>query len=215
MHGTLMKTTGFTNWAAGLALAGLLGWQASALGALQAPVRGALGQAQFSRGGGAFQPVGKGASFEAGDVIQTANASALDVDFGGAVGVVRLTESTTVVIERWTDTAGVSELNLFVRDGEVLGKAARGAAGSRFQLKAGSGLGAVVEGQYRVSAKGYVVLLDGKAGWVHVPAGGEAQYHSLSAPPAVYFSPVEGVRPAPAELVREVANQSRSKLPKR
>ena len=129
--------------------------------------------------------------------------------------MVRLTESTTVVIERWTTGEGASELQLFVRDGEVLGKASRGAAGSRFQVKLNSGLGAIVEGQYRVSAKGYVVLLDGKAVFVQVPAGGEPQAHSLNAPPAVYFSPNEGVRAAPAELVKEVSNQWRSKLPKR
>jgi hypothetical protein len=215
MHGTLMKTQGLTKMVAGLVLAGLLGWHTGALGAPRAEVRGLLGQAQFSRGGAAFVPVGKGVGFEAGDVIQTANGSAIDIDFGGMVGIVRLTESTAVVIERWTTAEGASELQLFVIDGEVLGKASRGAAGSRFLVKVNTGISAIVEGQYRVSAKGYVVLLDGKAVFAHVPAGGEAQAHSLNAPPAVYFSTAEGVRPAPEPLVKEVSNQWRSKLPKR
>ena len=70
------------------------------------------------------------------------------------------------------------------------------------------------EGQYRIDSHGYLVLLDGKAAYVHVPPSGEPVSHKLQAPPATYFSPVEGVRPAPAALVKEVANQNRSKLPK-
>jgi hypothetical protein len=36
--------------------------------------------------------------------------------------------------------------------------------------------------------------------------------HTLSAPPAVYFSPSEGVKPAPKGLVHEVVNQSKARL---
>ncbi len=210
-----MKTLGLTKMAAGLVLAGLLAGQGTAMGATRAEVRGQLGQAQCSHGGGPFQPVAKGMGFAAGDVIQTATGAAIDLDFGGAVGIVRLTESTTLVIERWTAGEAGTELELFVRDGEVLGKVSRAAVGSRFKVKLNSGIGAIVEGQYRVSANGYVVLLDGKAAFVHVPASGEPQAHSLDAPPAVYFSPAEGVRPAPAALVKEVSGQWRAKLPRR
>ena len=183
--------------------------------AAKAELRGMVGRAQYSHAGGPFQAVAKGAAFEAGDVIQTAGGSALDLDLGPGVGTVRLTESTTLVIEKWSAVEKSYELSLFLRDGEMLGRVARPADPSRFQVKVNSGIGAVVEGQFRLDAKGYLVLLDGKAGFVHVPSSGEPVAHALHAPPAQYFSPVGGVRTAPAELVKEVNNQLRSKLPKR
>ena len=47
-------------------------------------------------------------------------------------------------------------------------------------------------------------LLEGRLVFVHVPPGGEPAQHTLSAPPAVYFSAVGGVQPAPDALVNEV-----------
>jgi hypothetical protein len=185
----------------------------------KAPLVGLLGSAQYSRAGGPFIPVKKGAVFEAGDVIKVEGGSAVDIFFGPLAGTVRLTESTTLVIEKSVVADGqlgaaAFELNLFLRDGEMLGRVERHGGGSRFQVKVPVGLGAIVEGQFRIDSRGYVVLMDGKGAFVHVPASGEPVSHTLQAPPAVYFSPVEGVRPAPAALVREVSFQNRSKLPK-
>ena len=183
--------------------------------AAKAELRGLLGRAQFSRAGGPFQAVVAGATFETGDVIQTAAGSAVALDLGAGVGTVRLTESTTLVIEKWWVAEHAYELNLFLRDGEMLGRVAHPTSPSRFQVKVNSGLGAIVEGQFRLDAKGYLVLLDGKAKYVQMPSGGEPTAHALNTPPAQYLPPVGGVRAAPAELVKEVNNQLRSKLPKR
>jgi hypothetical protein len=49
---------------------------------------------------------------------------------------------------------------------------------------------------------------------VHVPASGEPIPYKMKGPPSVYFSPVEGVKPAPAALTREVNYQLKSKLAK-
>ena len=184
----------------------------------KAALVGLLGTAQYSRAGGPFIPIKKGAVFQAGDVIKTESGSAVDIFFGPLAGTVRLTESTTLVIEKSVvadERLGATfELSLSLREGEILGRVERHGGGSRFQVKVPTGLGAIVEGQYRIDARGYVVLLDGKAVYVHVSASSEPVPHTLQAPPAVYFSPVEGVRPAPAALVREVTYQNRSKLPK-
>ena len=178
---------------------------------------GLLGSAQYSHAGGPFIPVKKGAIFEAGDVIKTDRGSAADIFFGPLAGTVRLTESTTLVIEKSITAEGrggaAFELSLSLREGEILGRVERSGGTSRFQVKVPTGMGAIVEGQFRIDSRGYVVLLDGKAAYVHIPPSGEPVSHTLQAPPATYFSPVEGVRPAPAALVREVANQNRSKLP--
>ena len=181
----------------------------------KAMLRGLLGNAQFARAGGPFQAVTHGASFEAGDVIQTAAGSAVDIDFGTELGTVRLTELTTLVIENWQGTGPGYQLNLFLRDGEMLGRVVHPMSPSRFQIKVNSGIGAIVEGQFRLNARGYLVLVDGKGAYVHAPITGEQTVHALTAPPAQYFAPASGVRAAPAELVKEVNNQWRSKLPKR
>src|SRR5512134_3083897 len=68
--------------------------------AAKAYLRGLLGTAQYSRAGGPFVAVKKGAVFEAGDVIKTENGSAVDIYFGPLAGTVRLTESSTLVIEK-------------------------------------------------------------------------------------------------------------------
>ncbi len=186
--------------------------------AAKATLFGLLGTAQYSHAGGPFVPVKKGAIFEAGDVIKTESGSAVDIFFGPLAGTVRMTESSTLVIEKSFVADGrfgaEFELNLFLREGEILGRVARHEGGSRFQVKVPVGLGAIVEGQFRMDARGYVVQLDGKSVFVHVPPSGDPLPHTLKGPPAVYFWPVEGVQPAPAALVREVTNQHRSKLPK-
>jgi hypothetical protein len=59
------------------------------------------------------------------------------------------------------------------------------------------------------------VLLEGKIIFVQIGAAGSepVPYH-LNAPPAMYWSPAEGMKLAPSALTREVNNQTRSKLPK-
>src|SRR6185436_7463852 len=127
------------------------------------------------------------------------------------LGTVRLTELTTLVIEKWQGTGPGYELNLFLRDGEMLGRVVHPMTPSRFQIKVNTGVGAIVEGQFRLNSKGYLVLLDGKGAYVHTPITGEPAAHALTSPPQ-YFSPSGGVRPAPPELVKEVNSQWRSKL---
>jgi hypothetical protein len=217
-----MKRIPRKTFAVSLLLLGLMAGIADGVAAAaeaKALLMGLLGTAEFSRASGPFVPVKKGAVFEAGDVIKTEKGSAMDIFFGPLAGTVRLTESTTLVIEKSVVAEGqlgaaTFELNLSLRDGEILGRVERHGGGSRFQVKVPTGLGAIVEGQFRIDARGYVVLLDGKAVYVHVPPSGDPVSHTLKGPPAVYFSPVEGVQPAPAALVKEVSNQNRSKLPK-
>lgn len=198
-------------------MAGIVDGVAAAAEA-RAPLLALLGTAEYSRAGRPFVPVKKGVVFQAGDVIKTERGSAVDIFFGPLAGTVRMTELSTLAIEKSLVAEGrlgaTFELNLSLREGEILGRVERHGGGSRFQVKVPAGLAGIVEGQFRIDARGYVVLLDGKAGYVHIPASGEPVSHTLQAPPATYFSPVEGVQPAPAELVREVTNQNRSKLPK-
>jgi hypothetical protein len=58
-----------------------------------------------------------------------------------------------------------------------------------------------------MSSTGYIVLMEGTLVFVYVPPGGVPTPYTLVGPPAVYFSPLEGVKPAPEDLVREVRGQ--------
>ena len=176
-------------------------------------VTGILGRAKLSREGGAFEPLQAGVMLRPGDVIQTASNSALDLYLGRVIGTLRITESTTLVLEQLSVEGKQFEVQLALRKGELLGNALSVAAGSRFEVKVSNGIAQVLGGRFRVDASGRVILLDGKALFAHVPPGGEAAVHALTAPPAVFFSAASGVKPAPKALQKEVVNQLKSKLP--
>jgi hypothetical protein len=181
---------------------------------LAAEVRGVLGRAQYSTGGGPYQPLKSGAVLRPGDVVQTASQSALDLYLGPAAGTVRLTESATLSIDKMAVNDTSSDVELHLKGGEMLGKVSGTAGTSKFIVKTAGGFGAVVKGEFRFDARGYLVLLDGKALFVTTPDSGEPVANSLSAPPAVVYMPGSGVRPAPSELQKEVRRQAKVKLPK-
>jgi hypothetical protein len=180
-----------------------------------AQVRGLLGRAKYSTAGGPSAELKGGTILHAGDSIQTASQSALDLDLGPGAGTVRLAASTLVSIEKLAVTGDGFDIELAVRNGELLGKGQKVPPGSKLVIKNAAGFGAVLEGHFRFDARGHVVLLEGKIIFVQIAAaGGEPVPYHLNAPPAIYWSPAEGMKLAPSVLTREVNNQTRSKLPK-
>ena len=184
----------------------------------QARVQAILGQAQFSKAGAAFMPLGPGMVLRPGDLVQTATGSAVDLHLGEVAGTVRLTESTTLMVDKLMvsgpDGSGF-DVQLALRGGELLGLAKPVPQDSRFEIKVSNGIAQIIQGRFRVDATGRVVVLEGKAIFAHVPPGGEASAHTLTAPPGVYFSPLEGVQPVTKVLAREITKQMHSKLPRR
>jgi hypothetical protein len=179
-----------------------------------AEVRGLLGRAKFSTAGGPGVEVHGGMVLHAGDLLQTAQESAVDLYLGRGVGMVRLTENTTLAIEKLTVTETGFDIELSLREGELLGKGVTVPAGSKLVIRNGAGFGAVLSGQFRFGGKGHVVLLEGKIIFVQIPTSGEPVSYTLAAPPAVYWTPLEGMKATPSALVREVIQQTKSKLPK-
>ena len=181
---------------------------------LSAEVRGIRGGAQYSTGGGPFQPLKGGVALRQGDVVQTASQSALDLYLGPAGGTVRLTESATLSIDKLMVNDTASDVELHLKGGEMLGKLGATSGTSKFVVKTAGGIGAVVKGEFRFDARGSLVLLEGKALFVTTPDSGEPVANNLSAPPAVFYMPDAGVRPAPPQLEKEVKKQAKVKLPK-
>jgi hypothetical protein len=183
-----------------------------------AKVQAILGQAQFSKAGGPFTPLGPGMVLRAGDLVQTATGSAVDLYLGEIAGTIRLTESATLVLDKLTmgDSSGSGlDVQLNLRGGELLGLVKPVPQDSRFEIKVSNGIAHIIQGRFRMDANGRVVVLEGKAIFAHVPPSGEASAHTLTAPPGVYFAPLEGIQPATKNLTREIMKQMRSKLPRR
>jgi hypothetical protein len=178
----------------------------------QAEVSGAFGLATVQPAGAEEAPIRAGTRIPAGATIRTAPGAAVDLHLGNEAGVVRLTQSTMVRIERLQHTNSHTETYLYLQHGTILGNGSRVPLRSKYHIKTAAGIAAIGNAAFRLHAEGYLVVVDGKAQFAYTAAAGEPQVHTLSAPPAVYFSPTEGVKEAPKALVREIINQSKARL---
>jgi hypothetical protein len=177
----------------------------------KAEVRAVKGTATYTVAGGPAQPLKVGTILPAGSVVKTAAASMVDLFLGNSAGVVRLTENTTLGLDKLTltDTGAdtVVEVQLNLPEGTILGNVGKLSAASKYEVKVPNGVAGIRGTRYRISSTGYTVVLDGTVVFVYVPPQGQPTPYTLVGPPAVYFSPLEGVKPAPEDLVVEVRNQ--------
>jgi hypothetical protein len=162
--------------------------------------------------GGSEAPLVTGMRLAAGATIRAAPGSAADIYLGPAAGVIRLTQKAVLTIERLESTNNAVDVYLHLRQGAILGNGSKVSAGAKFQIKNASGIADISNAAFRLHAEGYLVVIEGKVRFAHVPPDSPGKLHSLHAPPAVYFSPTEGIKEAPKELVREIVNQSKAQL---
>lgn len=174
-----------------------------------AEISGVFGVATAQVPGGPEEPLRPGMPVAQGTILRTASRAAVDLHLGNDAGVLRLTQNTMVTLEKWQSN---TETYLHLQHGTILGNGANIRAGARYQIKTTTGVAAIANAAFRLHAEGYLVVVEGKAQFAHVPLGAEAQVHTLSAPPAVYFSPSEGVKEASKALVREIITQSKGRL---
>jgi hypothetical protein len=183
-----------------------------------AEVRGLLGQATVETKEG-IMPLRVGMSVPAGTILQTGKRSAVELSLGKEAGSLRLTENTTLELAKLehgeADGTRLFNVQLNLRHGSVLGTINRMTPSSKYHLKQPGGFAGLIGGEFRAHADGHFVLLDGAAILVTVPASGEPASVTLKAPPPSFFLPEQGVKPAPAALVKEVTAQLKAKLPKK
>jgi hypothetical protein len=179
-------------------------------------VVGVVGTAVYSTSGSGSLPLNPGDRLAEGLVLKTGPRSAVDLSLGPRAGVLRLTENTTVSLDQLAAGEAIPDtqvqLKLHVSEGTVVGFNNKLTTAAKYELKTSTGIVAIGGSEFRVDARGHVVLLAGTALVAYVPSGGEPVIHTLKAPPALYFSPREGVRPAPKALEREVRAQCKAKL---
>src|SRR5438477_268482 len=171
-------------------------------------VQGVTGEATYTVAGAAALPLRAGASVPPGATVNTGRSSAVDLFLGPEVGTVRLTQNTVLTLEK-LDPA---QTLLTLKEGSVVGWGAKVPPSSEYQVKLPNGIVGILEGKYRLDSRSYLVLLNGATAFAYVPPGAMATPYTLKGPPAVYFSPIEGVRSAPAPLQREVELQCKGKL---
>ena len=177
----------------------------------KAEVRAVKGVAVYSAGGGPAMPLKAGTVLGPGATVKTGANSSVDLFLGNSAGVLRLTENTSVSLDKLTltdtgpDTA--VDVQLGLTEGSILGNVNKLSAASGYEIKTPNGVAGIRGTRFRMSSNSFIVLMDGTLVYVYVPPGGNPTPYTLAGPPAVYFSPPDGVKPAPDDLVREVRGQ--------
>ncbi len=173
----------------------------------KAEVRAITGSAAYSVGGAPFMPLKVGSVLYSGTTLKTAPGSSIDLFLGNSAGVVRVTESSTLALDRLTltDTGAdiVTETQLDLREGTILGNVNKLSAASRYEIRTPNGVAGIRGTRYQISASSFIVLLEGTLVFVHIQ-NNLPQAHVLRGPPAMLFAPNEGVRPASEDIVKDV-----------
>ncbi|MFM1769037.1 MAG: hypothetical protein RJA22_1566 [Verrucomicrobiota bacterium] len=180
----------------------------------KAEVRGITGTATYSVAGGPAGPLKVGMALASGAVIKTGPESTVDLFLGKSAGVVRVAEKSTFGLDRLTvtdtgaDTAVDIQVNL--PEGQMFFNVNKLSQASRYEIKVPNGVAGIRGTKGSGRSDSSWVLLDGTLIFVHAPTGGQPTPYVLRAPPAVIFTPTDGIKPAPEDLTlltRRVVDQ--------
>ena len=151
-----------------------------------AVVRAVRGTANYSTDAGAnWKKLSVGNKLEQNSVIRTAPGSTVDLFLGVNGPVVRVTEATTMGIDKLTmDAAGagetVIETQLDLRNGRILGNVKKMAAASKYEVKTPQGVAGIRGTRYDIRADGTVTVIEGTVIVVYV-VGGQASTATVNA----------------------------------
>ena len=134
-------------------------------------------------------PLKVGTVLLSGATVRTEAGSVVDIFMGNSAGFVRVTENTTLALDKlaFTETGAdtVVEIQLNLPDGTILGNVNKLSAASKYEVKVPNGVAGIRGTRYRISASAYVVLLDGSLIMVFVPpTGGNPIPYPMFGPPA-------------------------------
>jgi hypothetical protein len=207
----------------GITVLGVLGFLTGSVSADTTPIKAQVwevfGRVTYSLPGGPPRPLKIGTDLPYGAVVKTGEGSGVEMRFGKNA-MMRLTQNSVLSLDKME--SGVApegrtmDVEMTLSQGSLVGNLKKLFADSKFEVKIASGVVSMREGQYRISSEAYLVLLSGNMLFAYVPTTGEPALFTLTAPPAVYYSPTEhSIRPAPQELIREVQTQVQAPLRKR
>ena len=186
----------------------------------KAEVRAITGSATYSTAGAPGAPLKVGMVLTSGTTIKTGPDSSVDLFLGNSAGVVRVADRTTLSIDKLalTDTGADTavDVQMGLPEGQMFFNVNKLSQASRYEIKVPNGVAGIRGTKGSGRSDSTWVLLDGTLIFVHSPANGQATPYVLKAPPAVYFTPKDGLRPAPEDLtlgVRRVVDQIHGKAP--
>jgi len=142
----------------------------------EAVVRGVRGTANYSTDRGSnWKDLKVGTKLRQNSIIRTAPGGQVDLFLGDNGPVVRVTENTTLGIDRLTsDKTGaetVIDTQLDLRAGRILGNVKHMAAASKYEVKTPQGVAGIRGTRYDISADGRVRITQGDAVVVYVIGG--------------------------------------------
>jgi len=162
-----------------------------------ARVRSVEGSAKYSTGGGAWLPLKAGTSMQAGATITTAARSHVDVYLGINGPTIRITEESTVGIDKltYTDTGAdaVVETQLNLKKGILMGSVRKLAAASRYEIKTPAGVAGIRGTDYVITDKLQLLILKGLGHVAYILNDGNILSESVSTGEA--FVPPGNKRP--------------------
>jgi hypothetical protein len=199
----MKQTKMLVNWLVACAVAFAVVTSASAQGAKERSgnVVRIKGSARYSTGNNVWQPLTVGTRLPAGSLVQTAKDSSVDIVLtesgavagpptAGGVGagaggnrpvapqdIVRVSDDTVMAIDRLTTTdtgaEKVTETQLDLRSGKILGSVKKMSAASRFEIKIPNGVAGIRGTLFAISSDGVVSVAIGQVVVSWTKANGE------------------------------------------
>ncbi|MSU61838.1 MAG: hypothetical protein EXS31_05490 [Pedosphaera sp.] len=165
-----MKSIGiFSKWiGCGIAVAILTALSTAQAATGKASVTSVRGTASYSEKGGDWKPLKSGMSLSPGASVKTGVGSQVELDMGANGALVRLTEDTTLGLDRLeldkTGADSVVETQLDLRQGTIQGIVRKLAAASKYEIKTPNTVAGVRGAcEYEISADGVTHILNGAA----------------------------------------------------
>src|SRR5438128_2994552 len=141
----------------------------------KATVRSIRGQAQYAEGAN-WLPLNVGQILKPGSTVRTANESQVDLFMDQNGPVVRLTENTTLRLDKLSfEATGVDtiiETQLDLKSGRILGIVKKMAAASKYEIKTPNGVAGIRGTEYDITATSVVRVITGSLVVVYVKSDG-------------------------------------------
>lgn len=186
--------------------AALLAGMASAYAAPQqgkAIVRSVTGTAEYSTGG-AWAPLKSGAELGAGSTIRTGAGGDVVLDLGANGKHIAITANSILSLDKLTfETTGadtISETQLDLKAGRIIGDVNKTSPASRFEIKTPTGVAGIRGTKFDISANGVVKVKNGCVVVVYVSPTGQVSSYEVCG--GFKFVPGVGVVPMTDEEMK-------------
>ncbi len=166
-----------------IALMALANSASAAMEQGKAVVRAVRGTAEYSTGG-AWAPLKVGQVLRGGSSVRTASGSEVDLFLGANGPSVRVTESSTLGVDKLTvDNTGaetVVDTQLDLKKGRLLGNVNKTSSASRFEIKTPTGVAGIRGTKFDINDKGVVKVKNGSVVVVYVDATGKVTTYVIN-----------------------------------